>query len=72
MMYGFDPGYMGWMMIASTLFWVALVGLAVFAIVRFAPRDRVDNATAILQERLARGEITPEEYTSRRGLIAGR
>jgi len=62
---------MGWMMLGSILFWTALVGLAIFAIVRFSsPRDGAD-ATRILKERLARGEITPEEYQTRRGLILG-
>jgi uncharacterized membrane protein len=66
-----DPGYMGWMMLGSVIFWTALVGLAIFAIVRFSsPRDGGD-ATTILKERLARGEITPEEYQTRRGLILG-
>lgn len=66
-----DAGYMGWMMLGSAIFWTALVGLAIFAIVRFSsPRDSGD-ATTILKERLARGEITPEEYQARRGLIVG-
>ena len=66
-----DPGYMVWMMIGSILFWIALVGAAIFAIVRLAPRPRDDSAVAILKERLARGEIGSEEYGSRRRLIVG-
>ena len=66
-----DPGYMGWMMLGSILFWIALVALAIFAIVRLAPRPRDDSAVAILKERLARGEIGSEEYESRRRLIVG-
>jgi uncharacterized membrane protein len=66
-----DPGYMGWMMVGSAIFWLALLALAVFAIVRLGPRQRGEDATAILKERLARGEITPEEYHSRRSLILG-
>ena len=65
-----DGSYMGWMMIGSFVFWAALVGLAIFAIVRLAPRGK--DAVAILKERLARGEINPEEYHSRRNLILDR
>jgi uncharacterized membrane protein len=67
-----DPGYMGWMMLGSILFWTALVGLAIFAIARLTPRQRGDDALAILKERLARGEIGSEEYQSRRSLIVDR
>lgn len=66
-----DPGYMGWMMLGSFLFWTALVALAIFAIARLAPRPRDDSAVTILKERLARGEIGSEEYESRRRLIVG-
>jgi len=69
---GYDFGYMGWMMIGSIVFWVLLVGLAVFAIIRLTPaRERGDDAVAILKQRLARGEINAEEYQSRRSLILG-
>ena len=67
-----DLGNMAWMMIGWGVFWTALVGLAVFAIVRLGPRDRSDEAVTILKERLARGKITPEEYQSRRTLVLGR
>jgi putative membrane protein len=67
-----DPGYMGWMMLGSIVFWTALVAVAIFAIMRLAPRPRDDSAVAILKERLARGEIGSEEYESRRRLIVGR
>lgn len=55
----------GWGVLMMVLI-VALVGLAVWAIIRATqhsggghPHDR---AREILAERLARGEITPEEY----------
>jgi uncharacterized membrane protein len=67
-----DLGNMAWMMIGWGLFWIALVGFAIFAIVRLGPRERGDEAVTILKERLARGEITPEEYQSRRTLVLGR
>lgn len=66
-----DPGYMGWMMLGSIVFWTALVGLAIFAIVRFSSSRGGGDATTILKERLASGEITPEEYQARRALILG-
>jgi len=71
-----DPSWMGWMVGGSLLFWIAIVwiaivGLAVFAIVRLAPRGRGGDALAILDQRLARGEIDAEEYRARRGLIVG-
>jgi len=67
---GYDFGYMTWMMLGSIVFWVLLVGLAVFAIIRLTPaRDRDDAAVAILKQRLARGEINAEDYESRRSLI---
>lgn len=66
---GYDFGYMGWMMVGVGLFWVAIVGLVVFAIVRLTPRTARDDALAILKERLARGEISIDEYQSSRTLI---
>ncbi|MEK6206619.1 MAG: SHOCT domain-containing protein [Chloroflexota bacterium] len=59
------------MMLGSVVFWITLVAVAVFAIVRFSPRRDGVDATTILKERLARGEISPEEYQARSGLILG-
>lgn len=68
-----DQSWMGWMIGGSVLFWVAIVGLAIFAIARFAPRERGHgaDALAVLDERLARGEIDADEYRTRRALIVG-
>jgi putative membrane protein len=66
-----DPSWLGWMVGGSLLFWIAIVGLVVFAIIRLAPRGRGGDALAILDQRLARGEIDAEEYRARRGLIVG-
>lgn len=68
------PGYpdaFGWMMVGSGLFWGALIALGVFAVVRFSQRpiDRRSDPKAILDERLARGEITPDEYRERLELL---
>lgn len=72
--YGYpDPGFMGWMAFGSTLFWIAIVALVVFAIVRSSPRrERSDDALSILERRLASGEIGVDEYRERRALLAGR
>jgi putative membrane protein len=70
--YVMDPSYMGWMMIGSVVFWILLVAVAIFAIVRLSPsRGRASDAIATLEQRFARGEIDADEYTSRRSLILG-
>jgi putative membrane protein len=70
--YVMDPSYMGWMMIGSVVFWILLVAVAIFAIVRLGPsRGRASDAIATLEQRFARGEIDADEYTSRRSLILG-
>jgi uncharacterized membrane protein len=66
-----DYGYMAWMMFGSVVFFVALIALAVFAVVRLSPRHEGDDAVAILKQRLARGEINVEEYQTRRSLLLG-
>ncbi len=61
----------GWAWIMMTLmmvFGAAIVALVVWAIVRggqHQSRSGVESARAILAERLARGEIAPEEYRDR-------
>jgi putative membrane protein len=60
-----------WMWVWGALMLLLLVvasGLAVWAIVRSTCHDAPhphDRAREILAERLARGEITPEEYRER-------
>jgi putative membrane protein len=65
------PGGNGWMWLWAALMVVivvALIGLGVWAITRIprpaAPQPH-DRAREILAERLARGEITPDEYRER-------
>ena len=72
--YGFmDPGFVGWMTLGSLIFWLGIGALVVFAIVRLTrPVDRRGDPQAMLDERLARGEINEEEYRSRRTLLTGR
>ncbi len=71
MMYpGAMPDYMGWMMFGSYLFWIAIIALAVFALVRLTrTADTRSSARSILEERFARGEINEEEFRARLGLL---
>ena len=73
MMYpGAIPDYMGWMMFGSYVFWFAIIALAVFFVARMTRTvDRPSNARAILEERLARGEINEEEFRTRLAVIRG-
>jgi uncharacterized membrane protein len=66
-MHGWDYGWM----IGMMLFWVAVIGLGVWAAVTLSRRDQhaVPSAREALDRRLASGEITPEEYQRRRELI---
>jgi putative membrane protein len=63
--------YMGWMMFGSYVFWIVLVALGLFVVVRLtrAAESRGGGAKAILDERLARGEIDAEEYRSRLAVL---
>ena len=49
------------------LFWAALIGVAVWLILRRRGRhhDPLDGAREILAERYARGDLTGEEYHAR-------
>ena len=68
-----DPSWFGWMAGGSILFWLTIVALVIFAVVRLAPpRGPASDALALLDQRLARGEIGAEEYRSSRDLIRGR
>jgi len=67
--FGYMPDYMAWMMFGSYLFWAALLAVGVFVLARVVRPDRGGSARAILDERLARGEIDAEEYRSRLGVL---
>lgn len=56
------------------LLWVALIGAAVWFIVRRRDRrhDPLDGARQVLAERYARGQLTGEEYRSRLDDLQGR
>ena len=58
----------GWMWLWGSLMMFILVGLVVWLAVRGPQRHlptATENARAILAERLARGDIDPEEYNER-------
>ena len=66
--------YVGWpgMLLTMVVSW-GLVGAAVYLGVRWLGRDRTSSdPLAILDERLARGEIDVEEYTRLWQAIADR
>ena len=65
---GYGMGAAGWLLMA--LFWIALVALVVFTLVRLlprteptpAPRERAEEPRDILKRRLASGEIDVDTY----------
>lgn len=74
MMWGYAPG-MGWWMVLSSLFWLVLIGIAVWALVRWVSHQtrtgtgrQMDGTTAgpsaqeILRQRFARGEIDGDTF----------
>ena len=77
MMYYGGAGGLGWiwMVLAMIAFWTVVVALVVWGTRSFrrdaAIKPPVAGALNTLQERLASGEISPEEYTQRSQLIQG-
>lgn len=65
-MYWHDMTGWGWAMMISVWLLVAVL-IAVTLRLAVAPRER--TALDILEEGLARGDITPDEYRERRGLL---
>ncbi len=80
-MMGWYDGWGGGGWLAMTLmmvFWIALVGAAIWAVARFAGHGSTAGATgatptprAILDHRLAAGEIDAEQYAQLRRLMEG-
>jgi uncharacterized membrane protein len=56
------------MWLGGFLVWGALIGVAVWSVLRFTGRSRGD-ATTILEQRFARGEIDSDEFERRRRLL---
>jgi putative membrane protein len=65
---GYGMGAAGWLLM--TLFWIALLALVVFAVLRLLPRaepasdprERAEDPREILKRRLALGEIDVDTY----------
>jgi putative membrane protein len=72
--YGGGMGFAVWMVMG--LFWLVLVGVIIWAVVRLLPSaGRQDRAAAetpdqILDRRFARGEIDLETYQAQRAALA--
>ncbi|HSJ85412.1 MAG TPA: SHOCT domain-containing protein [Acidimicrobiia bacterium] len=61
-------GYGGFGFIWMALFWIGVILLVIWAVRRAAeptPRQQ-HSALEILEERFARGELDPDEFTTRR------
>ena len=82
MMWGWNWGWGGWIFMGLTMviFW-GLIVFGAIALFRYLGRgpehglprhDGADQALRILDERLARGEIDPDEYTKRRDILRSR
>jgi len=77
MMYYGGAGGFGWvwMVFAMIAFWTVVVALVVWGTRSFRQdagiKPPVSSALNTLQERLAKGEISNEEYTQRSQLIQG-
>jgi putative membrane protein len=79
MMYGGWGGW-NWMMMLMPLLWIVIIGLIVWAAVRFSQRPSGPVSTQpgretpheILDRRFASGEIDAETYTRARDTLAGR
>lgn len=72
--YGWGMGWGGWLIMG--LFWLALLALILFLVVRFLPtsgdgprRAREDVPEEILDRRFARGEIDLETYQTQRAAL---
>lgn len=75
--YGWGMGWGAWMFMG--LFWLALLGVILFLVVRLLPstgtgrsgdRPTRDSAEDILDKRFARGEIDLETYQAQRAALA--
>ena len=73
---GGDFGHMtgwgwGWMLFGS-LFWAALIGMVLWAVLRGQQTGQhKPDPEAILAERFALGEISSEEFSERRRALRG-
>lgn len=71
--FGYGPMFgFGWVwMLVGTLFWIVVLGLVVWAVVRLFPSRREQTTPLdILKERYARGEITQAEFEQARRALS--
>ena len=67
MMVGWTMGFDGWLWMGA---WIAALAGMVWLLVRTpARRSERDDALEVLRSRLARGEITPDEFERARSLL---
>ncbi len=66
MMPGWSMGAEGWLWMGT---WILVLAVLVWLLVREPRRSDRDDALDILRERLARGEITPDEFERARQLL---
>lgn len=73
--YGWGMGPAGWIFMG--LFWVAIIGLVVWAVIALLPGSRTSGQSRpeapeeILDRRFALGEIDAEQYRRAREELAG-
>ncbi|MFC4767006.1 SHOCT domain-containing protein [Effusibacillus consociatus] len=66
---------MGWGMVFTMLFWIVIIALIIFGVFSlFAnpSEKKEDSALQILKVRLARGEISEEEYDRKSEILRGK
>ena len=66
-MWGWGGGWWILMTVMMVLFWAAVIGVAVWAVTRLAgprsePRSALDSPLDIARQRLAKGEISEEQF----------
>ena len=73
--WGWGAGDFWLMVLFMALFWGALIGVGVWAVRQFRPREQRpgagSDAMRILEERFARGEIDADEFQRRREILRG-
>ncbi len=73
--YGWNGSGSGWWMMGTmALFWIAVVAIGIWLVLRvtdqgYKQSKSIDTPRAILDRRLASGEISVEQYAAARKLI---
>ena len=77
--YGYDWSWMPWMMVLASIFWLGLLGLMIWAIIRLfqrhdniTPLQQRQSAFDVLRERYARGEIDADTFEQMRSRLQQR